>query len=249
MWVRPRPRSWLVPARPTPGPGRERRPRPSPGTGARPSPPTTGSPSGSLTSVPGPGRRARSARAARTAPPCGRSRGSRARRATRPRSSRRAARGWPPVISTGSPVSRVAASTREQRLTASPMTLKLRAARRRRSRPATTRPVLTPTPTSKSPGRRLLIVRAISTAHCTARSACWGKRSGAPKTASTPSPMNWSMCPRWRATIGTMHSKSSLSRATTSDAVGLGRRRGEVADVAEDERDLDLLARAARSPR
>ena len=102
-------------------------------------------------------------------------------------------------------------------MTASPITLK-------ESRPAppidpaTTLPVFTPMPTSKPPGRRLLIVRASSTAHCTARSACWGIRSGAPKTASTASPMNWSMWPRWRATIGTMHSKSSLRRPTISGA-------------------------------
>ena len=78
-----------------------------------------------------------------------------------------------PVISTGSPVSRVAASTRAQRLTASPITLK-------ESRPAppiepaTTVPELTPTPTSNPPGLRLLIVRASSTAHWTARSAWSG---------------------------------------------------------------------------
>ena len=53
--------------------------------------------------------------------------------------------------------------------------------------------------------------------------------------------MNWSMWPRWRATIGTMHSKSSLRRATISGARGR-RRRGEVLHVEEDQRDLDLVA-------
>ena len=82
-------------------------------------------------------------------------------------------------------------------MTASPMTLK-------ESRPAppidpaTTVPELTPTPISKPPGRRLLTVRAISTAHWTARSAWLGTRSGAFQTASRPSPMNWSTWPRWR---------------------------------------------------
>ena len=82
-----------------------------------------------------------------------------------------------PVISTGSPVSRVADSTREARLTGVADHAEGEPPGAA-DRPATTLPVFTPIPTSKPPGRRLLIVRASSTAHCTARSAWWGIRSG-----------------------------------------------------------------------
>ncbi len=121
------------------------------------------------------------------------------------------------VISTGSPVSRVFASTRDARLTASPMTLK-ESLPAPPIDPATTLPELTPIPISKPPGFRLLTVRAISTAHCTARSAWLSTRSGAFHTASRPSPTNWSTWPRWRPMIGTITSKSSFRRETISEA-------------------------------
>jgi hypothetical protein len=45
---------------------------------------------------------------------------------------------------------------------------------------------------------QLLTTRAISTAAVKARSAWSGKRVGAPKTASNPSPTNLFTCPPWR---------------------------------------------------
>ena len=122
------------------------------------------------------------------------------------------------VISTSWSSSRVIASTRAATLTASPMTLKL-------SRPAppiapaTTRPVLTPTPTRSSPASpRSFTRRQISIAARVARVAWSGYGSGAPKTASRPSPSNLSTWPPWRATIGTTTSNRPLSAATTSFA-------------------------------
>ena len=139
-----------------------------------------------------------------------------------------------------SSVSRVCASTRAATLTAPPMTEKL-------SRPAppiapaTTRPVLTPTPIRSSPASpRSLTAAPISQAARTARSAWSGNGSGAPNTASSPSPSNLSTWPPWPAMIGTITSNSRLSAATTSCRRRAGGERGEVADVAEQHRDLDL---------
>ena len=48
------------------------------------------------------------------------------------------------------------------------------------------------------------------------------------------------MWPPWRVTIGTTISNSSLSRATTSLALRVAGELGEVADVADEYRDLAL---------
>ena len=197
---------------PPPGPGSERRPRPSSGTGVRPRPPTTGSPSGSLTSVRDRSRSQPDQRREQLDPAVV--------AADLPLASRLhldRLESWArvsPVISTGRPspgccldagaeVDGVADHAEGEPACAADRAgddlarvdadADLEAAR--------------PAAVDR---------RASSTAHWTARSACWGTCSGAPKTASTASPMNWSMCPRCRATIGTMHSKSSFRRATTS---------------------------------
>ena len=131
------------------------------------------------------------------------------------------------MISTGSPVSRVFASTREQRLTASPMTLK-------ESRPAppidpaTTVPELTPTPISQAAGPAAVdgardLDRALHGAV-----GVVGERSGAPQTASRPSPTNWSTWPRWRRDDRDDHLEQLVQPATTSEAEALGRVPGEV---------------------
>ncbi len=59
----------------------------------------------------------------------------------------------------------------------------------------------------------------------TARSAWSANGSGAPNTASRPSPSNLSTCPPWRAMIGTTTSNRPFSAATTSAGVARRRRR------------------------
>ena len=83
---------------------------------------------------------------------------------------------------------------------------------------------------------------AISIAASTARSAWPGRRSGAPKTASSPSPTNLFAWPPWRTRTGhdvlveAVEPRDHLARVSP---LGVG---GEVADVEEQHGDLDLLA-------
>ena len=68
-----------------------------------------------------------------------------------------------------------------------------------------------------------------------------GSLAGAPNTASTPSPMNLFACPPCSSRIGTTRSQKPLSSDTTSCGLGLLGEPGEVADVQEQDADLDLL--------
>ena len=54
--------------------------------------------------------------------------------------------------------------------------------------------------------------------------------------------MNLLAWPPWRASTGTTARRTSLRRATTSRGAGALGERGEVADVEEEDGDLDLLA-------
>ena len=146
-----------------------------------------------------------------------------------------------PVISTGSPVSRVFASTRDARLTASPITLK-------ESRPAppiepaTTVPGVDADADLEAAGPAAVdragdLDRALDGAVGVVVAPGRERR----RRRAAASPMNWSTWPRWRATIGTTHSNSSLRRETTSDAWPRAAAAVKSLHVAEDQRDLDLV--------
>ena len=81
----------------------------------------------------------------------------------------------------------------------------------------------------------------ISSAHSTACVACCASASGAPKYAISPSPMNLSSVPPWREQHLHHAPWYSLSSSTTCPGGELLAHRGEVADVAEQQRHLAQL--------
>ena len=82
----------------------------------------------------------------------------------------------------------------------------------------------------------------MSPAAASARSAWSGSRSGAPNTASRPSPRNLFAWPPCSVTHGTTIPKRSFRKLTVSRALERCANCGEVADVEDHHGDLALLA-------